>query len=361
MTRTDAHPTAPGSPEARRETRSETRPETRPDTRPAAGALPDGLLPTGVAATDALAEEDVARLLTADDRDALLERLGITGQDHEDLTALIPRALAAPEVLAAITRTANLLRASAGLEAPVAPLADLAEEHNALEQQIAPGEGLIAILAHAASTDTVRAWHAQRLLSDAQSWHVLADLGQQMRVHRASSHGRLGLHQVPWTAMIWRGRLVHLGRLQFDLHRSAADGRRIIGVHIPATGPLDPAEVEASFEAASTYFPQAYPDLVAAAPAGAAPFGREFECHSWLMNRVLVDSLGTESNIGAFVDRFEILENSREDDSAAFFVFSARPPYDPAQLPRRSRLEREVGDRLADGRGWEAGRGYLVR
>ncbi|MFE5777362.1 acyltransferase domain-containing protein [Brachybacterium sp. NPDC056505] len=345
MTRTDAHPSVPG--------RSEPHAER--------GALPEGYLPTGVAATGALTEDEVARALTADDRDALLERLGITDQDHEELSALIPRALAVPEVLAAITRTANLLRASAGLDAPAAPLADLAEAHSALQQQIAPGEGLIAILAHVVSTDTVRTWHAQRRLSEAQSWHVLSDLGQQMRVHRASSHGRLGLHQVSWTAMNWCGRLVHLGRLQFDLHRSAADRRWIIGVHIPATGPLNPADVEASFEAASAYFPEAYPDLVAAAPAGAAAFGREFECHSWLMNRVLVDSLGTDSNIGAFVDRFEILENSRDDDGAAFFVFSARPPYDPAALPRRSRLEREVGGRLGDGRGWESGRGHLVR
>jgi hypothetical protein len=80
-------------------------------------------------------------------------------------------------VLAAITRTANLLRASAGLEAPVAPLADLAEEHNALQQQIAPGEGLIAILAHAASTDTVRAWHASAcspMRSPGTSWPTSA-------------------------------------------------------------------------------------------------------------------------------------------------------------------------------------------
>src|SRR5699024_1140078 len=75
------------------------------------------------------------------------------------------------------------------------------------------------ILALAVSTSTVRAWHRERGLSTEQSWHVLADLGQQMRVHRRSS-GRLGLHQLPWMALNWRGRLVALGRLQFDLHRA---------------------------------------------------------------------------------------------------------------------------------------------
>jgi hypothetical protein len=318
-------------------------------------------LPTGLSAPDVLSEQDVADRLGDAAAGAALERLGITGRDQEELAALIPRALEVPALLRAVTRSANLLRSSAGLDASPAPLTDLAEHHDALQQQIAPGEGLVAILAHVVSTDTVRAWHAARGLTEEQSWQVLADLGQQMRVHRASSGDRLGLHQVAWTAMNWSGLLVHLGRLQFDLHHSAADGRRIIGVHIPATGPLDPDAVEASFEAASEYFPAAYPDLAANAPEGTAPFGREFECHSWLMNRVLVDTLGTDSNIGAFVDRFTIADCAPDGDGAAFFVFSARRPYDPQQLPRRTRLERAVGDRLADGRGWSTGHGFLVR
>ena len=79
------------------------------------------------------------------------------------------------------------------------------------------------------------------------------------------------------------------------------------------------------------------------------------------VDRVLDQELGTDSNIGAFVDRWEILSTSPGADGAAFFVFHALPPYDPAALPRSTRLERVVAERLADGRGWDSGLGRLVR
>lgn len=317
-------------------------------------------LSTGLAAPDALDEAQVRERLSAASLEILLPRLGITGEDRSELEAVVPRALEEAAILTAVTRTANLLR-TAGLEATAAPLGELAAAHSALQERILPGEGLVAILAHIASTDVVRAWHVERGLTEEQSWQVLADLGQQMRVHRASTGGRLGLHQVAWTAMNWCGRLVHLGRLQFDLHRSSADGRHLIGVHIPATGPLDPGEVEASFEQAERYFPAAYPDLVRAAPESMPAFGREFTCESWLMNRVLVDELGADSNIGAFVDRFTVVDSHADDEGAAFFVFHARSSAEAIRRPRRTRLEKVVGDRLADGRGWRTGHGVLVR
>ena len=319
--------------------------------------------PRAVRAVRELPPAAVAEMLRAPSAPALLELLGITGQDLAELSALIGPAVEDPEILDEITRTANLLRAGAGLEVPAADLAALGREHGALQQRLAPGEGLLSILALAVSTSTVRAWHRERGLSTEQSWHVLADLGQQMRVHRRSS-GRLGLHQLPWMALNWRGRLVHLGRLQFDLHRAergTAQERWVIGTHIPATGSLDPAAVEDSFARAAEYFTTHYADLDADRPEGAPRFGHEFVCDSWLMNDLLPRELGEDSNLGAFVRRWEIVSQEAGDDSAAFFVFGARPPYDADALPRTTRLERLVGGRLTDGRGWSAGQGRLVR
>lgn len=319
--------------------------------------------PQTVRATDELPPAAIAEMLTAPSAPALLELLGITGQDHAELSALIGPAVADQEILAEVTRTANLLRACAGLEAPAADLGALEEQHNALQQRLVPGEGLLSILALVVSTSTVRAWHRERGLSTEQSWEVLADLGQQMRVHRRSS-GRLGLHQLPWMALNWRGRLVHLGRLQFDLHRAEKGTRNerwVIGVHIPATGPLDHAAVDESLDRATTYFTARYADLDTARPPGAASFGREFLCDSWLVNPLLTEELGAESNLGAFARRWERISSERSDDGAAFFVFGERPPYDVTALPRRTRLERLVADRLANGHGWESGHGRLVR
>lgn len=319
--------------------------------------------PRSVRAADELPPAAVAQMLSVPSAPALLELLGITGPDLEELTPLLARAAEDEQILAEITRTANLLRAGAGLDAPAADLGARQEAQTALQHRLAPGEGLIGILALAVSTSTVRAWHQRRGLSHEQSWEVLADLGQQMRVHRRSS-GQLGLHQLPWMALNWRGRLVHLGRLQFDLHRrekGTAEERWVIGTHIPATGPLDPAAVESSLARATDYFTTHYADLAAQRPASAPPFGHEFLCDSWLMNDVLPQELGEDSNLGAFVRRWEILSSSRSDDSAAFFVFGARSPYEAAELPRSTRLERMVGQRLADGRGWDVGLGRLVR
>ncbi|WP_193104837.1 acyltransferase domain-containing protein [Brachybacterium sp. FME24] len=319
--------------------------------------------PTSVLASDDLSVDAVAAMLTAPSAAGLLEKLGISGQDQEDLAPLLPQAASDPEILAEVTRTANLLRAGAGLEVPTVELESLTSQHAALAQRLAPGEGLIAILALVVSTSTVRAWHEARGLSVEQSWEVLADLGQQMRVHRLSS-GRLGLHQLGWMALNWCGRLVHLGRLQFDLHRTGTgtgQERWVVGTHIPARGPLTPTAVEDSFVRATEYFTTHFADLDADRPEGAARFGHEFLCDSWLMNPVLVQELGAGSNIGAFVDRWEILSTTPGADGAAFFVFHRRPPYDAAALPRTTRLERTVAERLADGRGWENGLGRLVR
>ena len=80
-----------------------------------------------------------------------------------------------------------------------------------------------------------------------------------------------------------------------------------------------------------------------------------------LLNPLLTSELGADSNLGSFAQRWEVISRTPGDDGAAFFVWGRRPPYDPAELPRTTRLERLVGERLADGRGWENGLGSLVR
>ncbi|MCS6711354.1 DUF5596 domain-containing protein [Brachybacterium sp. EF45031] len=316
--------------------------EHRPDSAPA-GATP----PREVRADGPLGAAAVRVMLTAPSRTRLLELLGITGEDARELPALMDAAAADDAVLQRITERANALRARAGLETPPVDLPAVQEEDDTLTQRIAPGEGLIAILAHLVSTDPVQTWHRARGLSTADSWRTLADLGQQMRVHRASS-GRLGLHQVRWTALNWAGRLVTRERLQFDLHR--VEDRWVIGVHVPAEGPLEPAAVDAALTSMRTYAETHYADL---------GVGREFRCDSWLLNPLLIETLGADSNIGSFAARWRLLESRRDDDSVAFFVFGVRPPYDPGRLPRRTRLERLVAERLADGRGWESWIGEL--
>src|SRR5699024_3165718 len=203
----------------------------RPDPR----ARMIGEPPTAARPSSPLDPTAVAVMLTARSVPALLQRLGVSAEAGEELLELLPE-------------IANLLRTEAGLDAEPAPLGTHADRLNTLQERLRPGQGLLMIAAHLVSTDVVRSWHRARGLSDQQSWQVLSDLGQQMRVHRLT-FGELGHHTLAWTAMNWTGRLFWLGRLQFDLHRSG-DGHWRIGTHIPATGPLEPAGVEESFDAA---------------------------------------------------------------------------------------------------------------
>lgn len=323
-----------------------------------------------------LPADAVRLMLTAPSRDGLLELLGIRDEDARDLAPLADAAAADPEILEEITRVANLLRATAGLDAEGVDLGAMKDRHDELQQRLAPGEGLVPILAFLVSTDTVRAWHALRGLTLEQSWHVLADLGQQMRVHRVGA-GCLGLHQLHWVAGNWAGGLVHLGRLQFDLSRhrisrlegedasAVAEGtaprRWVLGTHIPATGPLDPAAVEQSFAAATRYVQENYSDLDQGRSPEEPRFGQEFICESWLISEDLAEITGPESNLARFAGLWDRIGAERMDDGAAFFVFGVRPPYVPAKLPRRTRLEKGVAERLEDGRGWTGGTGRLLR
>ena len=243
--------------------------------------------PRAVHATEELSAADVRVMLAAPSREGLLDLLGITGADAHELLPQADAVAADAELLAEVTTIANRLRAEAGLETTAVDLAADKERLDALQQRLLPGEGLLVILAAVVSTATVRAWHTARGLTTEQSWHVLADLGQQMRVHRSGT-GRLGLHQLNWVSLNWAGRLVHLGRLQFDLHRRAIHGapeRWVLGTHIPATGPLDPSAVEESFAAATAYFTGHYPELQEDRGPDAPRFGHEFVCDSWLRSR----------------------------------------------------------------------------
>lgn len=311
-------------------------------------------------------EPDAVRLmLTARSYPSTLERLGIRDLDQRELLALIPRVVEDAEILAEVTRGANMLREGAGLDVPTPPIDKEQEAWNALQERIVPGQGLISILAHTVSTDVVRAWHRSRGIEDELTWASLADLGQQMVVHRRT-FGELGHHTVGWTAMEWTGKLFWLGRLQFDLHRTTildgADaehpGRFVLGTHIPATGPLRPADVEDSFARATAFARAHFADLD---EEGHPPFGHDFDCCSWLVSADLPEMVGTETNLGRFAALWDIRKTFDAEKDAVFFVFNRRPPYEVSELPRDSRLRDGLVERFEDGRGWTGGFGHLLR
>lgn len=324
------------------------------------GADPDR--PARARATFALSPDAVRAMLTAPSLPATLDALGIAGADADELRALIPVAVDDSQVLTAVTARANALRAEAGLDAPLAhsPEADAADD--AAQRAIAPGEGLVTILAHLVSTDTVRAWHAARGIPAGISWASLADLGQQIAVHRVV-HGRLGLGTRQWTSLVWTGQVVRLGRLQHQLriaHGDGADAHWDLSVHIPATGPLAPEDVDASLTMARDVLGERFADLGAGRPAELPAFGTEFHCRSWLLSPALAEILGPEANLARFAARWRLEETYDASDDVVFFVFARPRGTAPTDLDTDTRLRRAIRERLLAGGGWTGGSGHLV-
>ncbi|MEU9334790.1 acyltransferase domain-containing protein [Streptomyces sp. NPDC048290] len=232
--------------------------------------------------------------------------------------------------------------------------------------QEAPPElgGLFAVYAFIAALPHTRAYHRSRGVPDDVSRRTLADLGRNLAVHRRR-YGHTGLHAPQWVRHHFCGELYQLGRLQFERARlldvtaralndagiEATPGALYLSIHIPDfSGPLSPAGCDRSLARARAFFARHYPEE---RYVGAL-------CHSWLLDRQLREYLPAGSNIIRFQERFTLGPEDTEpsDVHPVQFVFGD-PRLSPADLPRRTSLERAVGDHLRAGGHWYTGHGWM--
>jgi len=226
------------------------------------------------------------------------------------------------------------------------------------------------VLVFLATIDDVRKWHAARGVPDDVSQATLADLGRHLRLYRRRT-GQVGLDVPWWIDLHVRGALFALGRLQFNSYRllsgpggplfwyDAAEqqargpgwraGDRVLGVHIPESGPLDPAACEASFGWAGTFFAQHLPEYAADVAT----------CTSWLLDDQLASYLPASSNIMRFQQRFEVVPGARDDDGGICHFVFGRSPQTLGEVVPRTRLERAIVDHLAAGQHWHMRTGWL--
>jgi hypothetical protein len=172
-----------------------------------------------------------------------------------------------------------------------------------------------------------RRLHAARGLTDEEWWETVQDLPRHARLDRLL-HGTPGLRKEWWVELAFSGRLVQLGRLQFE----PRDG--YLAIHIPEErGTLTSAAVDASLARARELFP------------GYA----EARCSSWLLDPQLPTLLPAGSNIVSFQRRFEPVADEGVDDARVLeFVFHTLDP-DLERLPRDTRLQRAIVDHLRRG------------
>ncbi|NNG18427.1 DUF5596 domain-containing protein [Naumannella sp. ID2617S] len=280
---------------------------------------------------------DVRLRLREEHLDPRLPLLGFRDDDLFDLLTRIPAVGSDPADVARLNQLAAELVDH--LDAPGQVFTKDDAEHPL-------GQGLLPLLALLATADDVVRWLRGREVPDEIVWRSLSDLGQQVWVHRLT-FGQFGLHTQGWLQTAWSGRLFWLGRLQHEL--VLADGEWVDSLHIPQSGPLTAQVVDDSLAQAEGFFARHFPDRL--------PVRRQ--CASWLLDPELADAM-PGSNIAAFAERFELTGEGWDGDAdAVFFTWRHRGPYELDRLPRRTRLERVVAERLAAGGHWRVCTGIL--
>ncbi|MFV0254352.1 MAG: acyltransferase domain-containing protein [Beutenbergiaceae bacterium] len=284
-----------------------------------------------------MSPDDVKARLSAENLPELLVQLGFADDDAIETVELATRTRRRLRDLAVVAESARLLADAVGKFGP-----NQAPDpwHN-----LPDGRDDLALLALLASVPQVRAEHVRRGIPDALSWGSLADLGQQVHVHRLT-HGSFGLDTYGWMRTAWSAGLLRLGRLQF-IPKPTTTGW-VLDVHIPRGGSLEPRSVDESFALAVASYAHHFPDYPAVA----------FACTSWLLDPLL-SSLVPGSNLASFQERWTLAGSGYEaDESVLYFVFNRRVAADGgielAGLPRTTRLERAVLDHLEAGGHWRA-------
>jgi hypothetical protein len=183
----------------------------------------------------------------------------------------------------------------------------------------------------AARLPEVRAKHTALGLTADESRATLRDI---FRAHEV--RGEEPFADAAWIEVVLSGRLVELGRLQFD--DVGDDG---LGVHVPEAGPLTPALCDASFARARQIFTA----------------HRTAACRSWLLDPQLAEVLSADSNIVRFQRRFELVEGGGDGNADVLrFVFHTSDP-DLDKLTPRTTLERALVERMRAGGEWRSPRG----
>ncbi|MFE0258062.1 acyltransferase domain-containing protein [Streptomyces sp. NPDC059010] len=292
-----------------------------------------------------------------DDLAEVLLDLQVPHEDINDLVRMGRRVTDDPELRRFLERSVDeLVRGMGEVGGPV----DLPD----LDWAAGPLQRCFPVYVFVAALPSTRAYHRERGVPADVSRRTLADLGRNMAVFRRR-YGRAGVQAPWWLVHHFRGELYQLGRLQFERARLgqrtgarlAAAGLDVgpnspcLNLHIPDFhGPLSPAAVDRSLALAREFFARHFPE----------ERYRVAICHSWLLDGQLAKYLPADSNIVRFQGRFRVAREDREPADAEPVQFVFGDPELPIEsLPRRTAVERAVGDHLRAGGHWYIGHGWL--
>jgi hypothetical protein len=258
-----------------------------------------------------------------------------------------------------VARTATDLTEAMGMPSPPPPLTPRPDGDPTVV-------AYLPVMAFAEVLPATLAWAERLGVSPAMTASTLRDVGRMLQRNRVW-FGDAGLSDelAGWLPRHLIGSILEIGRLQHErvtpgLRTSAwflaegADwsrGELAVNLHIPESGPLDPAAVRESLRAGRTVLRKRFPEHRL----------RVRYCISWLLDPQLLEYLPESSNIAAFQRRFRIGPAKDDDGDASVRKFVFGNAAEPVEaLPQRSSLERAVVAHWRAGRHWRVHVGRVV-
>jgi hypothetical protein len=258
-----------------------------------------------------------------------------------------------------VARTAADLTEAMGMPSPPPPLTPRPDGDP-------PVVAYLPVVAFAEVLPATLAWAERLGVSPAMTASTLRDVGRMLQRNRVW-FGAAGLSDelAGWLPRHLIGSILEIGRLQHEratpgLRTSAwflaegadwSPGELAVNLHIPESGPLDPAAVRESLRAGRTVLRKRFPEHRL----------RVRYCISWLLDPQLLEYLPESTNIAAFQRRFRIGPAKDDDGDASVRKFVFGNAAEPVEaLPQRSSLERAVVAHWRAGRHWRVHVGRVV-
>ncbi len=171
--------------------------------------------------------------------------------------------------------------------------------------------------------------------------------------------GSLYLGELPWLKWHMKAQLFKLGRLQYCFDKAPDDvpalgvkkGEPIIGVHIPACGPLKTDDCVKSLDLAREFFAKYFPEYEY----------RYFACDSWLLDESLKEVLPLDSNIVKFGDLFQKTHAVEANDIVRYVFGWDKKRYQLKDLPATSQLAENAKKYMLQGKNFHLTLGYIAK
>lgn len=141
-----------------------------------------------------------------------------------------------------------------------------------------------------------------------------------------------------WTYREISMNLFRIGELEYQFEKYKNEN--VIGIHIPSDADLSKEAVDHSLMQAKIFFQTYYSGYEY----------KSYTCQSWLMAPALKPLLSEQSNILSFQNRFDIIQEDKEDKEYIEWLFQVPAETEYEKLPAKTDLQKKVRELLLNGK-----------